>query len=338
MSAYVIRRLLVLFPLLLAMSFVAFMFIQLAPGDYFATLRLNPQISDETIQRLQAQYHMDKPPLIQYAYWLKSLVRVDLKSLAHFNLKHVVRFDLGYSISQKQAVVSVIKGRLLNTLLLSLVTILITWLVAIPIGIYCAVHQYSVGDKIFSAISFIGMSLPSFFMALLMLYFFGAQAGLLPIGGLKSWNYDQLSGVGKMFDVALHLIVPASVLVIGSLASLQRIMRGNMLEVLRMQYVVTARAKGLPEHKVIYWHALRNAINPMITIFGFELSSLLSGAALLEIVCGYPGLGQVMLEAVRSQDIFLVMGSMMIGGLLLIIGNLVADVLLALADPQVSYR
>ncbi len=130
----------------------------------------------------------------------------------------------------------------------------------------------------------------------------------------------------------------AAVLAIGGLAGLQRIMRGNMLEVLRMQYITTARAKGLPEGRVIYRHALRNAINPMITIFGFELSGLLGGAALLEIVCGYPGLGQVMLEAVRSQDIFLVMGSMLISGVLLIAGNLVADVLLAVVDPQVSYR
>jgi peptide/nickel transport system permease protein len=322
MSAYIIRRLLTLLPLLLVMSFVAFMFIQLAPGDYFATLRMNPQISDETIKRLQAQYHMDKPALVQYAYWLRNLTR----------------FDLGYSISQKQPVLGVIGSRLVNTLLLSITAIFVTWLVAIPIGIYCAVHQYSIGDKFFSALAFVGMSLPGFFLALLMLYFLGSELGLLPIGGLKSSNYDQLSAIAKVGDVALHLVIPTTVLSIGGLASLQRIMRGNMLEVLRMQYITTARAKGLPEGRVIYKHALRNAINPMVTIFGFELSSLLSGAALLEIVCGYPGLGQVMLEAVRSQDLFLVMGSMLIGGLLLVMGNLVADVLLAVVDPQVSYQ
>ncbi|RJP73442.1 MAG: ABC transporter permease [Candidatus Abyssobacteria bacterium SURF_17] len=322
MTAYIIRRLLILFPLLLAMSFVAFMFIQLAPGDYFATLRMNPQISDETIRELQAQYHLDKPPLIQYAFWLKNLARL----------------DLGYSISQKQPVAKVISSRLANTLLLSVSAILVTWLVAIPIGIYCAVHQYSIGDKFFSAIAFVGMSLPGFFLALLMLYFLGSKLEFLPTGGLKSWNYEQLSSLRKAGDIALHLVIPTTVLAIGGLASLQRIMRGNMLEVLRMQYITTARAKGLPENRVIYRHALRNALNPMVTIFGFELSSLLSGAALLEIVCGYPGLGQVMLEAVRSQDLFLVMGSMLIGGLLLVLGNLVADVLLAVVDPQVSYQ
>lgn len=304
------------------MSFVAFMFMQLAPGDYFATLRMNPQISEETVQQLQAQYHLDKPPLVQYAYWLGNLAR----------------FDLGYSISQKQPVIGVIRSRLVNTLLLSLSAILITWFVAIPIGIYCAVHQYSISDKIFSALAFVGMSLPGFFLALLMLYFFGLKLGVLPVGGLKSPNYDQFTSMKKVVDIALHLVIPASVLAVGGLASLQRIMRGNMLEVLRMQYVTTARAKGLPERSVIYRHALRNAINPMVTIFGFELSSLLSGAALLEIICSYPGLGMVMYEAVRSQDLFLVMGSMLISGLLLIIGNLVADVLLAIVDPQVSYQ
>jgi peptide/nickel transport system permease protein len=322
MKAYIIRRILTLFPLLLAMSFVAFMFIQLAPGDYFATLRLNPQISEETVARLEATYHMDKPAIVQYGYWLKNLLH----------------FDLGYSISQKQPVTSVIGSRLVNTLLLSFSAIFITWAVAIPIGIYSAVHQYSTGDKIFSGLAFVGMSLPSFFLALLMLYFFGSQLGLLPVGGLKSPEYDQFSTMAKIADVGMHLIIPTVVLAIGGLASLQRIMRGNMLEVLRMQYVTTARAKGLPENRVIYRHALRNAINPMVTIFGFEFSTLLSGAALLEIVCGYPGLGQVMLEAVRSQDIFLVMGSMLIGGFMLVIGNLIADVLLAIVDPQVSYQ
>jgi peptide/nickel transport system permease protein len=235
-------------------------------------------------------------------------------------------------------VLGVIGSRLVNTLLLSLSAILITWLAAIPIGIYCAVHQYSMSDKIFSALAFVGMSLPSFFLAFLMLYFLGSELRLLPLSGLKSANYDQLSSAGRIADMTRHLVIPATVLAIGGLAGLQRIMRGNMLEVLRMQYITTARAKGLPESRVIYRHALRNAINPMVTIFGFELSSLLSGAALLEIVCGYPGLGQVMLEAVRSQDLFLVMGSMLIGGLLLIVGNLVADVLLAIVDPQVSYQ
>lgn len=322
MINYIIRRLLTLIPLLLIMSFVTFMFIQLSPGNMLAQYKLNPLISEETVARLEKQYHFDKPVIVQYGYWLKNLLVL----------------NLGYSESQKQPVIKVISSRLVNTLLLSITTILITWIIAIPIGIYCAVHQYTIGDKIFSAISFVGMSLPSFFMALLFLYFFGSQLGILPIGGLKSADFESLTMIGRILDMGTHLIIPAMVLVIGALAGLQRIMRGNMLDVLRMQYVTTARAKGLPESKVIYKHALRNAINPMVTIFGYELSSLLSGAALVEIICSYPGLGQVMLEAVRSKDIYLVMGSMMISGFLLIMGNLIADILLAVVDPQIQYQ
>jgi peptide/nickel transport system permease protein len=155
---------------------------------------------------------------------------------------------------------------------------------------------------------------------------------------MTSSHFDDLSFFGKVGDVAAHLVIPALVIATSAMAGYQRLMRGNMLEVLRAQYVLTARAKGLPENKVIYRHALRNAINPMITIFGFELSSILSGAALTEIITSWPGLGTVMLTAVRSQDLYLVMGSALIGGVLLIVGNLIADILLAWSDPRIQYQ
>lgn len=297
------------------------MFIHLAPGDYFATLKMNPQISEETIRQYQAQYHMDKPPLIQYISWL-------------FNL---AKLDLGYSFVKKEPVINVIRRRLMNTLILSLSALLFTWLIAIPIGIYCAVHQYSIGDKIFSTFSFVGMSIPNFFFALLLL-FLASITGVLPPGGMRSFNYGDLALLGKIWDSLKHLIIPTIVIGTSAMAGLVRLMRGNMLEVLRAQYITTARAKGLPENRVIYRHALRNAINPMITIFGYTLSGLLSGAALTEIICNWPGLGSVMLEAVRSQDIFLVMGSMLMGGMLLILGNLTADILLAWVDPRIQYQ
>jgi peptide/nickel transport system permease protein len=160
--------------------------------------------------------------------------------------------------------------------------------------------------------------------------------GKLPLGGMKSVDYDTLCATEKFFDVLKHLLVPGIVLATASMAGLQRIMRGNMLEELRQRYITTARAKGLGENKVIYKHALRNAINPLITIFGYEFSALLSGAALTEIITGYPGLGAVMLEAVRAQDQFLVMGDMLMSGALLITGNLIADILLSICDPRVK--
>ncbi len=327
MLSFLIRRLLVMIPLLLGMTLVTFFFVQLAPGDIMAPYKFDPRISQETVRRIEAKHHFDKPILVQYGYWLWNLVR----------------FDLGYSFTKKAEVRDVLKARVFNTLILSLASILLTWLLAVPLGIYSAVHQYSWGDRIFSFIAFIGMSLPSFFLALLLLYgvsLVGAVPflGKLPIGGMISPDFDQMGFWSRLFDIAKHLLVPAVVLGTGAVAGLQRITRGNLLEVLRAQYVVTARAKGLPENRVIYRHALRNAINPLITLLGYEFSALLSGAALTEIICSWPGLGSVMLEAVRSQDVFLVMGSVIMGGVLLILGNLLADVLLALTDPRIRYQ
>ena len=320
----ILRRTLISLPQLLLMSLITFLLIDLAPGDVLAKYRFDPRISSETVKQIEAKYHFDKPVLVQYGYWLGRLVRL----------------DLGYSFSREAPVTSVIAERLFNTFLMSFFSIIFTWLVAIPLGIYAAVHQYSWGDRIMSFISYFGMSLPSFFLALLLMYLIYIcrdvpLIGAIPIGGMISTDYENLSLAGKLADRTAHLILPVSVLTVGALAGLQRISRGNMLEELRKQYIMTARAKGLPEHKVVYGHALRNAVNPLITLFGFEFSSLLSGAALLEIIINWPGLGSLMLAAVRSQDTFLVMGSMLMGGVMLILGNFVADILLVAVDPRV---
>ncbi|MCM8793274.1 MAG: ABC transporter permease [Candidatus Omnitrophica bacterium] len=320
MKAYIFRRLIISLPLLVAISFITFLFIQLAPGDYFDTLRLNPQISPETIKLYESQYHLDKPWIIQYLYWLKNILRL----------------DLGYSFTQKNLVSKVIKSRLGNTLLLSLSSLLFTWFIAIPLGIFCAVKQYRFWDKLFSGLSFVGLSLPSFFLAILLL-FFASASGLLPTGGMRSANFEELNISMKILDILRHLLIPTVVVSLGVISSLQRIMRGNMLEVLRQRYILTARAKGLPERRILYIHALKNAINPLITIFGYHLSDILSGAALTEIICNWPGLGSVMLTAVRGQDIYLVMGTMLMGGIMLIVGNLIADILLAISDPRIRY-
>ncbi|MFH0918735.1 MAG: ABC transporter permease [Fibrobacterota bacterium] len=325
MLTYILRRLLIMVPLLLVMSFVTFMFIRLAPGDVLAEYRMNPQMSQEMVRQMEARFHFDKPLVVQYGYWLGNLCRL----------------DFGYSFSKKMPVIDVIRTRLFNTLILAVFSVLLTWLVAIPIGVYCAVHQYSLGDKLFSIVAFVGMSLPTFFMALLLLYLFSLFGelpllGTLPIGGMTSAGFDRMNGFEKAIDIGKHLIIPATVLGITAIASLQRVMRGNLLEELHAQYITTARAKGLPENRVVYVHALRNAINPLITLFGYEFSALLSGAALTEIITNWPGMGSVMLEAVRSQDLFLVMGNMLISGVLLIAGNLISDVLLAWSDPRIN--
>lgn len=319
-----LRRLLVSIPQLLLISFITFLFIDLAPGDVLAKYKFDPRISQETVKKLEAKYHFDKPILVQYVHWLG----------------RAVRLDLGYSFSREANVSTVIAERLVNTFTLAIVSIFFTWLIAIPLGIYAAVKQYSWSDRIMSGISYLGMSLPTFFIALLLMFVVYLCKdipiiGAIPQSGMISPNYDTLSLFGKFIDRAAHMVIPVIVLTITALAGLQRIARGNMLEELRKQYVTTARAKGLPENRVIYGHALRNAINPLITLFGYEFSALLSGAALLEIIINWPGLGSLMLNAVRSQDTFLVMGSLLMGGVMLIAGNFIADILLVIVDPRV---
>jgi len=251
--------------------------------------------------------------------------------------KNLFRLEFGYSFYYNIPVIKVIGGRLLNTFILSLASLLVTWGIAVPLGVWAALHRNRWIDRIIQLFSYVALSTPSFFLAMLLLY--GAsRTGALPLGGMHSAHYEEMSFLGKIIDLLRHLAIPTIALSIGSIGSLQRIMRGNMLEVLRQQYVLTARAKGLPENRVIYVHALRNAINPLITLLGFAFSSLISGAALIEIVCSWPGLGTLMLTAVRSKDIYLVMANFLMGGVLFIIGNLLADILLAKLDPRIRYE
>ena len=320
MIKLIIKRILISIPLLMLMTFVAFMFIQMAPGDYVDNLKLNPQISSQTLEAYKEQFHLDKSPIEQYFYWVINLCKL----------------DLGESFAYHTKVLTVIKSRAFNTIILSLLSIFVSWILAIPLGVLCALKKNKFTDRLLSFLSYIGLSMPGFFMALLFLYV-AAQIPGVPLGGMRSVNYDDLSILGKVFDVLKHMVVPVLVLSLGTVGVLTRIMRSHMLEILNKQFIVAARAKGLPIHRILFVHALRNALNPMITIFGYQFSSILSGAALIEIVCAWPGLGTVMLQAVRAQDIYLVMGSLLIGGVLLIVGNMVADILLALSDPRIRY-
>lgn len=303
------------------MSFFGFVAINLAPGNYFDTLKQNPQVSEETIKLYEQKYHLDENVFIQYFHWLLN----------------VAKFDFGYSFAYKIPVIEVLKSRMFNTFILAFSVLLFSWLIALPIGIYCAVFRYKLGDRIFSFLSFIGLSIPNFFFALILLYL-ASLTGILPTGGMRSLNFPQFTLLGKFWDVFRHLIIPTIVIGTSSIAGLQRLMRGNMLEVLGSQYITAARAKGLPESRVIYIHAVRNAINPMITIFGGSLSGLLSGAALTEIICSWPGMGSLMLEAVMTQDLFLFAGNLLMTGFLLIIGYLIADILLVWVDPRIQYQ
>ena len=313
---YISKRLLQTIPLLIIVSLISFFIIRLSPVDPLAELRLNPSISQETLDKEIKRLNLDKPIYIQYFSWAKSFIKG----------------DLGYTSAGEKVSVK-LKERIPNTLLLTLVVIFMTWSVGVPLGILSAIKKESSFDRMLTILASIGMAIPSFFFAILMLIF-AVKTGWFPVGGLTSYNFNDLSLSGKILDIAKHLCLPALVLFTISLSGLQRQMRANMLEVLDSDYVKFARAKGLSEGKVIFKHALRNAVNPMITLLGFEFAGLLSGAALTEYVFQYPGLGRLILEAVMKSDINLVMASLMMGTIMLILGNLIADILLMLTDPR----
>lgn len=321
MLRYIARRLLHMIPLLLGITLLSFLIIQLSPGDFLAEIRLNPVVSQQTVDMMRANFGLDQPLYVQYWKWLTN----------------IVRGDFGFSFAFQVPVLWLIRSRLFNTLLLNVVALMVAWLVAIPIGIHAATQQYSRTDNALSLASYLGISTPSFFSALLLL-FLAFKTGWLPIGGMTSLDYDAFPWYGKALDIARHLVIPILVTGFFASAGLIRQMRANLLEVLRQDYVKTARAKGLTNRVVIYKHAVRNAINPLITIFGFELGGLLSGSAILENVIGWPGLGQLILASVLSKDLYVVMGSLVIGGVTLVLGNLAADVLLAASDPRIRYE
>ena len=317
---YILKRILQVIPLLILVSLISFFIIRLSPVDPLAELRLNPSISQETLDKEMKRLKLDKPIYIQYASWAKSFVQG----------------DLGYT-SAGEKVSTKLKERIPNTLLLTSIVIFMTWIVGIPLGVLAAIKKETAFDRILTVISSVGMAIPSFFFAILMLIF-AVKTGWFPVGGLTSYDFNEMSFSGKVLDLSKHLVLPVIVLFTISLSGLQRQMRANMLEVLDSDYVKFARAKGLSEGKVIFKHALRNAINPMITLLGFEFAGLLSGAALTEYVFQFPGLGRLILEAVMKSDINLVMASLMMGTIMLILGNLIADILLMIADPRIRTK
>lgn len=317
---YIIKRILQTIPLLIMVSLISFFIIRLSPVDPLAELKLNPSVSPATVERERQRLGLDKPIIVQYGKWACSFIQGDLGVTS-----------TGEKVSQK------LKERIPNTLLLTSIVILLTWLVGVPLGIIAAVNWKTPFDRILTVLTSIGMAIPSFFFAVLLLIF-AVKTGWFPIGGLTSPNFADMSFIGKLWDITHHLILPVIVLFTISLAGLQRQMRANMLDVLDSDYVKFARAKGLSEFSVIYKHALRNAINPMITLLGFEFAGLLSGAALTEYVFQYPGLGRLILEAVMKSDINLVMASLMMGAIMLVLGNLIADILLIITDPRIRVK
>jgi peptide/nickel transport system permease protein len=321
MLQYIAKRLLFMAPLLVGITIICFAVMHLAPGSPTdLQTQMNPRASAEAQERLRAMYDLDKPLYHQYWIWVKKLAVL----------------DLGQSFStDHRPVADKILERLPITILLNVMSLILILAIAIPIGVLSAVHQNSLFDKLTSILVFVGFAMPTFWLALLLMILFGVQLGWLPISGIRSLNYEYLPAGAALWDLVKHLILPVVLSAFGGLAGLSRYMRSNMLEVIRQDYITTARAKGLSERVVIYKHALRNALLPVITILGLSIPGLIGGSVVFETIFAIPGMGQLFYMSVMARDYPVVMGILFIGAVLTLLGNLIADVSYAVADPRI---
>jgi peptide/nickel transport system permease protein len=327
MFGYIVRRILIMIPTLLVISFLVFLIIQAPPGDYLSTIVAECQSRGETgcadkIELLRQQYHLDRPLIEQYAYWLFGLLQG----------------DLGYSFEHQLPVTAVVGDRLWLTVIVTFATVLFTWVVAFPIGVYSATHQYSWSDHALTLLGFLGLATPSFLLALVLLYLANVYFGI-SIGGLMDPQYvNQPWSVAKALSVAAHLCIPVIVIGTAGTASMIRRLRANLLDELQKQYVVTARAKGLPPMKLLFKYPLRMALNPFISDIGSLLPHVISGAAIVSVVMSLPTTGPMLLEALRSQDMYLAGSFLMFMAFLTVIGVFISDLALAVLDPRIRLQ
>jgi len=318
MLKYIIRRLLHLIPVVIVISVLIFGIIKLAPGDPVGA-NLDPKASAAQRQAERERLGLDKPIPVQYLNWMK----------------RSIRGDFGESYMYKRPVSEVMPKFIMNSFVLNIFTYILAFLISIPIGVVCAVKQYSKTDNFWTIFSIIGISMPSFFFALLLIYIFAVKLNWFPINGMVTPGKNAV-GFARFKDIMYHMALPAIVLTVGSMASLVRYTRTSMLEVINQDYIRTARAKGLREKVVIYKHAFRNALIPIVTIIGFSIPGLFSGAVILEKVFVWPGIGNVMMDSISARDYNLMMALNMFFALLTLLGNLLADIGYALVDPRIK--
>lgn len=321
MGLYIVKRLLLMIPVLLGITIISFGVMKLAPGDPTSLVTdLNPNMNKEAIERIRAHYGLDKPWYVQYFKWLKNMTML----------------DFGRSFApDSRPVLDKILERIPITLLINVLSMILIMSVAIPLGVMSAVKQDSLFDKGTTVFVFIGFAVPTFWLALLLMILLGVKLDWLPISGFRSLSYAHLSPLGQVLDIAKHLILPVFVSAFGGLAGMSRYMRSNMLEVIRQDYITTARAKGLDERTVIFKHALRNALLPVITLLGLSVPGLIGGSVIFETIFAIPGMGQLFYQSVMMRDYPTIMGILVIGAVLTLVGNLLADVGYSLADPRI---
>lgn len=322
MRKYVLRRLLMMIPLLLGISLLFFAIMQLAPGDPAAlNVAMNSKVDPTYLEKLRQSYGLNDPLMVQYWHWLQ----------------RICVLNFGESFKDSRPVLTIIAERLPATFLLSGLSLVLLFVLAVPLGVAAAYYQNTWMDRLVSAFTFIGYSMPGYWFALLLMLVFGVQLNLLPISGMMSTQAEYLPWYEKIGDMASHLILPLVVTTFGGLASVSMYARTSMLEVIRQDYIRTARAKGLSETRVVFKHALRNALIPIVTLMGLSLPGLIGGSFIIETIFAWPGMGQLGLEAVFDHDYPLLMGIGVITAILTLTGNLLADLAYAWLDPRIHY-
>jgi len=323
MLSYVFKRLLLMIPLLFGITLISFGVIHLAPGGPVEVeTEMALKASAEARENLKRLYGLDRPVHIQYLDWLGRFLKM----------------DFGTSFVDGKKVVDKIKERIPITLTINVLSLLLIILIAIPIGVLSATKQYSLFDKLTTVFVFVGFSTPTFWLALIMMIIFGVTLGWLPISGIQSIDVSGMTALERLMDWARHLILPVCLSAFGGIAGLSRYSRSSMLEVIRQDYIRTARAKGLKESDVIVHHALRNALMPVVTILGLSVPGLIGGSVIFETIFAIPGMGQLFYASAMARDYPTIMGILVIGAVLTLIGNLIADISYALVDPRIRVR
>lgn len=316
--SYLARRLVRAFLLLIGVSTLCFAFTEIAPGSFFDEMKLNPQISPETIASLRAQYGLDQPLVVRYGRWIAAAAHA----------------DLGYSIAYNTPVAPLLWSRAKNTLLLAFSAMLLAWFVALPLGVWAAARRGRLFDRVSGITTSFFIAVPEVVVAVALLAVV-VRWRVLPFGGMQSVNFESLSAGGRLWDIAEHLLLPLLILAVADGTIIFRHVRASVLEILETPFVQAAHSFGISRTRLLFRHVLPVAASPAISLFGFSIAGLISGSLLVEVVCGWPGLGPLILDATFSRDLYLVVGGLMLSTLFMIGGNLIADVLLLAADPRI---
>lgn len=323
MINYILRRLLFMIPMLLGITLLTLGVMHLTPGKPTDMMTdMNAKVSMEQKQKLIKLFELDKPFHIQYWHWLKRSIKL----------------DFGPSFRDGRPAIKKIFERLPATLLLNALSLGLILIVAIPVGVFSALKRNSPFDRVMTVLVFIGFSVPTFWVALLSMILFGLKLGWLPISGLRSLNFSDMTMLGKILDISSHLALPVFISAFTGLAGLSRYTRSSMLETIHQDYIRTAYAKGLSKNTIVFRHALKNALLPIVTILGLSLPGLIGGGFIFETIFAYPGMGRLGYEAIMSRDQTVIMAVGTIAAFLTLLGNLIADITYALVDPRIRYK